>query len=98
MGMIQVEPHSDSYTVEWLALQVNGPDDFPTVRRLVKNSPWIASLVIDENLVAFTQLQAGNLEQWKVSFGEWVVRSPHGKFWFMGEVEFRSQFYKRGDK
>lgn len=96
MGLIHVEPHSDSYTVEWVAVEVNGPEDFFAVKRLCKNSPWQITLNIDDYHILFTQVQAGVLEQWKVYFTDgWVVRSPHGKFWFMSKSEFESQFYTR---
>jgi hypothetical protein len=39
-----------------------------------------------------TQLVNGVVQQWKTAPGDWIVKSPHGKFWFMSEDEFHSQF------
>lgn len=95
MTTVQAIPKPDSYVVEWAAVQVCGAEDHYAVRRLCRNSPWQVQIVLEENdqvTFLFTQVTATGLEQWPLTCGSWVVKSPHGKFWFMDDEEFKSQF------
>jgi hypothetical protein len=93
MGVL-VEPKQGSYVTEWEAVQVCGADCFPAVRRLLKGSPWVAQLILTDKgaHITVTQMTPMGMDHWNVMPGEWVVKSPHGRFWFMSETEFLDQF------
>ena len=93
MGVF-VEPKPGSYVLEWEAVQVCGADCFPAVRRLLKGSPWVAQLNLTDHgaEVVVSQVTPTGIDQWHVQPGEWVVKSPHGRFWFMSESEFDGEF------
>lgn len=86
-------PKPDSYVNEWAAVQNDGAEAFAPIRRLVKGSRWQVQIDLSDDGVryVFTSTAHG-LEQWTLEAYEWVVKSPHGKFWFMGVEEFQSQF------
>lgn len=95
MGTVQALPKPDSYVTEWEAIQVNGAGEFASLRRLVKNSPWAVQIVLeidDAVKFLFTTMHPTGVEQWAMGVNDWVVKSPHGRFWFMSDVEFTSQF------
>lgn len=87
-------PKPESYVTEWSAVQNDGPESFGAMRKLVRHTPWVVQMVLDDDGVTylFTQTTPTGLVQWPVKIGEWLVKSPHDKFWFMSESEFRSQF------
>lgn len=101
MGTLQAIPKPESYVLEWEAVQLDGGGtSLMTVRRLLKNTPWLVrfNLVVTENKVEYNFIAvhgAGGLEEWNLSTRDWIVKSPHGKVWFMGDSEFRSQFTVR---
>lgn len=95
MGSVKVEPKSDSYVIEWEAVRSEGAGSFASFRRLVKNTSWTVQMVLERDditLYVFTTMHPTGIEQWNVWPGEWVVKSPNGRFWFMSESEFQSQF------
>lgn len=95
MTTVNAIPRPDSYVIEWAAVQVCGPDDHMAVKRLCRHSPWNVQIVLEENdtvTFLFTQVTNNGIEQWPMRCGDWVVKSPHGRFWFMSDEEFRSQF------
>lgn len=100
MGTVQALPKPDSYVIEWEALQIKGADDFPTLRRMAKNSPWAVQVVLereDQVVFVFTTMHPTGVEQWTMTLNSWVVKSPHGRWWFMSESEFQSQFTWRAE-
>lgn len=95
MSAIRVEPVPGSYVSDWAAVLVEGPDSYAALKVLLKHSPWIVQMEPDEMVgvkFLFTTQHAGVIEQWKSTPGDWVVKSPHGKFWFMSGDEFRHEF------
>lgn len=94
MGIVQALPKPDAYVIEWEAIQIRGAEDFLALRRLVKNSPWAVQMVLelDGTHLVFTTMHPTGLEQWTMKASDWVVKSPHGRFWFMSDSEFKSQF------
>jgi hypothetical protein len=93
MGVL-VEPKMGSYVTEWEAVQFDA-SDFRAFKKLARGSSWAVQLLLtDEGAKAvFTSMVNGSVEQWFVAEGEWAVKSPHGRFWFMDDREFRSQFH-----
>jgi hypothetical protein len=96
MGTIRAIPKPQSYVTEWEAIQITGStDDLVILRRLVKNTPWLLQIVLlanDAMTFMFTRTHSAGMEQWTVGLGDWVVKSPHDKFWFMSESEFQGEF------
>lgn len=93
MSALLVHPKPGSYVGEWAAVQIADADSYSSIKVLMKNSPWIAQMDISNDVrFVFTQSHAGSIEQWVLGVGSWVVKSPHGKFWFMDNSEFLSQF------
>jgi hypothetical protein len=94
MGVL-VEPKPGSYVTEWEAVQVD-VSDFAGIKRIMRGSPWLVQIVLDDDgaHVLCTQIQNGQIEKWVSRSGDWIVRSPHGKYWFMGDIEFRDQFLR----
>ncbi len=90
MGVL-VEPKPDSYVTEWEAVQFD-PTGFGRIKRLMRNSPWTVQLLVDGPTVVLMQIHNGTVERWELNLGDWAVRSPHGKYWFMSNDEFVSQF------
>lgn len=88
---VLVEPKLGSYVTEWEAVQFDGTN-FSAVKVLLKHSPWTVYFDLSDTNVVCTQVVQGSVQQWRTAVGEWIVRSPHGRFWFMGEEEFASQF------
>jgi hypothetical protein len=93
MGVL-VEPKQGSYVTEWEAVQVCGADCFPTVRKLLRGSPWVAQIDLSGQgaSVVCSQVTPVGITQERLEPGDWLVRSPHGRFWFMSEAEFLDQF------
>lgn len=91
---VKVTPKPESYVTEWEAVQITGSASHGAIRRLTKNTPWNVQMTLDEDSMAFvfTQVVGGSVEQWRAEVGSWVVRSPHGRFWFMSDGEFHDQF------
>lgn len=89
-----VTPRPGSRVLEWEAVQVCGADCFPAVRRLLKGSPWVAQLNLTDKgaVVVVSQVTPTGIDQWGIEPGEWIVKSPHGKFHFMGVSEFEANF------
>lgn len=98
MGVL-VEPRIGSYVTEWEAVQFDGAN-VGAVRGILRNSPWVMHLNLTDSgaFIMVTQVNNGQLQQWTVSPMDWVVRSPHGKYWFMSTSEFESQFHVWADK
>ena len=95
MGTVQALPKPDAYVNDWEALQIIGAEEFGALRRLVKNSPWAVQMVLEREdavMFVFTTMHPTGMEQWTMGNTDWVVKSPHGKFWFMSDSEFLSQF------
>lgn len=92
MGTVQALPRPDSYVLDWEAVNITGPGDLNTIKRLTRNTGWIVQLDLDKEAFVFTLPHPSGIEQWTAHPGDWVVKSPHGKFWFMGQDEFHSQF------
>lgn len=93
MGTVQVTPKGNSYVQEWVAIQFIHTDGVGPVRKVLKGSPWeLFEAVIDGTEASFLLASKGN-QAWRINHGDWVVRSPHDKVWFMGHSEFLSQFY-----
>lgn len=93
MGVL-VEPKPGSYVTEWEAVQVCGATCFPLVRRLLSGSPWVAQIDLGDDgaAVICSQVTPVGIRQERLAQGDWLVRSPHGRFWFMSEIEFHDQF------
>lgn len=101
MGTVQALPKPDSYVIEWEAIQIKGAEDYVPLRRLMKNSPWAVQIVLEEgDAVAFlfTTMHPTGVEQWNMGASEWVVKSPHNRWWFMSDSEFQSQFTWRTEE
>lgn len=95
MGMHGVTPKPESYVNEWAAVRVDGAESYSTIRILSRNSPWIVQMDLAESdgvRFVFTKQNGSTMEQWVAEVGDWVIKSPHGKFWFMDEAEFRANF------
>jgi hypothetical protein len=95
MSTVNAVPRKDSYVIEWAAVQITGAEAHSAIKRLFKNSPWVAQMVLeanDEVVFVFTNVHPTGMEQWTLRPGDWVVKSPHGKFWFMDNAEYESQF------
>lgn len=91
-------PQSDSYVLEWQAHRFDASEGLAPVKRLMSKSPWAIRLLIDDDgahVVSVIVHPSGEIESWKTDHGDWIVRSPHGKFWFMSHEEFTSQFVWR---
>jgi len=88
-----VEPRIGSYVTEWEAVQFDGAN-LAAVRGILRYSPWTMHLDLTDNgaVILCTQMINGLLQQWKTTVGDWIVKSPHGRFWFMDDSEFQSQF------
>lgn len=93
MGVL-VEPKDGSYVTEWEAVQVCGADCYPAVRKLLRGSPWVAQIDLGSGAAAVICSMATpvGLTQERLEPGDWLVKSPHGRFWFMSETEFHDQF------
>lgn len=99
MGSILAVPMEDSYVLEWQAVQLQGAlTDHGALRRLFDNTMWNVRMGVQMDHVdfTFTLSHGGRLEQWDLSDGDWVVKSPHGRFWFMSNHEFRDNFRTPG--
>lgn len=95
MSTVEAIPKPGSYVIEWQAVQVEGAESYGSIRVLMKHSPWIVQMNMTEFDAVeflFTTQHAGVMEQWKSTPGDWIVRSPHGRFWFMSDEEFKSEF------
>ena len=95
MGSILAVPKEDSYVLEWQAVQLQGAlTDHGALRRLFHNTQWNVRMGVQMDHVdfTFTLSHGSRLEQWDLSDGDWVVKSPHGRFWFMSNSEFRENF------
>lgn len=93
MGTVQVTPKKGSYVEEWVALQFDPDEGIVPLKKLLKGTSWnIIEAALMGNFDAFVVLAHGT-EFWRVNAGDWIVRSPYDKVWFMGESEFASQFY-----
>lgn len=93
MGTIQVEPKAGAYVDQWVAVQFLAEEGILPVKKLLKGSPWsILEAALLGSTEAFVVLIRGT-EVWRVNHGDWVVKTPHDKVWFMGEAEFASQFH-----
>lgn len=98
MSAEMVYPRPGSYVNEWAAVQITGAESYSAVKILMKHSPWVVQMNLgadDQAEFLFTAQHAGVIEQWKQTAGDWVVKSPHGKFWFMDNDEFRHEFSQR---
>jgi len=95
MGVL-VEPREGSYVTEWEAVQVCGSDCFPSVRKLLRGSPWVAQIDLAHGsaTIICSQVTPMGITQEKLEPGDWLVKSPHGRFWFMGDIEFLDQFHE----
>lgn len=88
-------PNSESYVLEWQAHRFDAAEGMAPVKRLMSKSPWAIRLLIDDDgihIISVLVHASGEIESWQTSHGDWIVRSPHNKFWFMSNDEFRSQF------
>jgi hypothetical protein len=95
MGSILAIPTEGSYVLEWQAVQLQGAlTDHVALRRLFDNTQWNVRMGVQMDHVdfTFTLSHGSRLEQWDLSDGDWVVKSPHGRFWFMSNSEFRENF------
>jgi len=90
MGVL-VEPKPGSYVTEWEAVQFD-PNAYGRIKILMRNSPWTVQLLVDGPTVVLMQIHNGTIERWELNLGDWVVKSPHGRYWFMPDSEFRDQF------
>jgi hypothetical protein len=90
-----VTPKPDAYVNEWVALEWVGPESFAGVKRLIAKSPWVVQLYLDDPKgpsAILTQVHPSGVETWRLGEGDFLVKSPHGKFWIMGDEELQSQF------
>jgi len=87
-------PKPDSYVSEWSALRWQAVEGLQPVKRFLRYSGWVTQLVITDVSVTVvaTCVHHNEIEQWTVADGDWIVKSPFGKVWFMGDTEFKSQF------
>lgn len=92
MGIVQVTPKPESYCTEWTALKFNAVEGMAAAKKLLKGSPWSLYIVVGDTVDPYLVFQDGHSGPQTVHHGEWIVKSPHGKFWFMPEEEFLSQF------
>ena len=90
---VMVEPREGSYVTEWEAVQFDG-ENLTAVRGILRHSPWTMHLDLTDNgaFIMCSQMIGGLLQQWKTGPGDWIVKTPHGRFWFMSDGEFQSQF------
>lgn len=91
MGIVQVHPRPESFCVEWNALKYNAADGIIGAKKLAKNSKWQIHVVVGEAEDPYLVFMS-DAETKVVHHGDWIIRSPHGKFWFMEESEFNEQF------
>jgi len=98
MGVL-VEPRIGSYVTEWEAIQFD-VDQFGNVRKLLRGSSWVAQLILDEApYVQCTRVRPNTIFEMEKTYpGDWIVKSPHGRIWFMSDPEFQSQFHTWGDR
>lgn len=92
---IRVEPRPDSYTNEWAAVRWTGPESFPAIKRLLRNTPWVVQLHLDDPkgpAAVLTQIHPTGVESWRLYEGEWMIKSPHDKIWTMSPSEFEANF------
>lgn len=91
MGTVQVTPKVGSYVDEWVGVIFNRFDGIPPVKKLLKGTGWVILEAVLSDAEAFLIVVKGT-ESWRVNAGDWVVKSPHDKVWFMSDFEFKSQF------
>lgn len=92
---VNAKPKPDSYVIEWAAIQVCSAGDHMAIKRLCRHTPWNIQIVLEEDdtvSFVFTQVTNTGIEQWTMKCGDWIVKSPHGKFWFMDDEEFKDNF------
>lgn len=96
MGSVQVTPKSNSYVEEWVAVQFWSKDGILPVKKLLKNTEWS---IFEARLEGPSSqiVAARGSEFWRIHEGDWVVRSPHDKLWFMDNSEFTSQFFAEAE-
>lgn len=93
MSTFEVAPKPGSYVNEWAAVQVVGAESYSTIKILTRNSPWIVQMDLSDGIrFVFTKQNGSTMEQWVAEVGDWVIKSPHGKFWFMDPSEFQANF------
>lgn len=91
MGIVQAFPKPDSYCTEWIALKFNAAEGVFPVKKMMKGSPWSIHIVLGDTADPYI-VATSTYETVVVHHGEWLVRSPHGKFWFLSDDEFQRQF------
>lgn len=98
MGLVQASPKDGAYVTEWVALRFDGAN-FGLAKRLMANSQCVARIVLDgaaegpsSAWIAVTQVHGNGVQTFEVKQGDWIIRSPHGRFWFMDDSEYTSQF------
>ncbi len=87
-----VVPMPGSYVNEWVALWYGGPEDFGSVKRILKGTPWVAQLDLSIGSAVVTRVHPAGVEQWTLEIGSWLVKSPHDKVWIMDGPEFVANF------
>jgi len=94
-----VQPREHSYVLEWESVQFDGTN-LGTIRKFLWGTGWMVQMDLTDNgaVIVSTRVQNGQIEQWKTEADEWIVKSPHGRLWFMGNEEFQSQFQLYADK
>ncbi len=72
----RVEPRPESYCAEWVAVRWDGAETFPAVKRLVRNTPWVVQLHLDDPSgpsAVLTQIHPTGVESWRLAAGEIMV-------------------------
>lgn len=94
MSTFLVVPKPGSYVNEWAAVQVEGAESYSKIKVMTRCSPWIVQMDLSAEgvLFVFTRQNASTMEQWVAKVGDWIIKSPHGSFWFMDDEEFRDNF------
>lgn len=92
MGTVLAHPRPQSYCTEWSAAKFVAAEGVNVIKLLLKGTPWSifsGTLQGDESYIVATD---GHNQFWRINPGDWVIRSPHDKVWFMSHGEFESQF------
>jgi hypothetical protein len=91
MGTVQCQPKPWSYTIEWVALQFDPSEGIVSMKKLLRGTDWsIAEATINGAESQVVCAKGGEL--WRLNPGDWVIRTPYDKVWFMGDTEFQTNF------
>lgn len=91
MGTVLAHPKPESYVNEWVAIRFDPSEGAGPVKLMLKGTPFSIFSGAIQGSKSYL-IASDGASFWTINAGEWVVKSPHDKVWFMGESEFESQF------